>query len=470
VPVSRIRDPGESKGDMMNSLKLKEQLGGLLDEATAISNLAAKDDRELHAEEQARIEAIVGTDGNGGEVARIKARIAQAEAIEAEIRNVAASRVQPVRVEQSASPVASSGIIIPARAARYRASNLAKHMPQAEADRTAYGLGRWYAAVLGHESSRQWCADNGIAIQNAMTEGFDSKGSYLVPEQFEAAVVALLNEYGVARRSLNVVAMTSDTKVQPRRTGGLTVYGLGEASSITPSDITYDQVRLIAKKFGILSRHSSELAEDAAVSMGDEFAREIAYAFAEKEDQCSFNGDGTSTYNGIVGIKNALAAGAKYTALTGNTAFSTLDIEDFEGMTAKLASYAYMNGGPSWYISRAGWSQSIQRLQVAYSGSVADSANGAPPRFLGYPVVFVEVMNNTLTAQTSTDGLCYFGNLRMGGLFGDRRGIAVAQSADVYFASDEIAIRATERFDINIHDKGDANNAGSIVMLSTPGS
>lgn len=449
---------------------LIELRAALLDEATAINNLVTKESRDPTAEESARLAEILGEDGNGGAAAKLATRIAQAQKLEAEIAAVAAQRMQPVKHE--AAPVnAGSKFVIPARAARYQATDIGKHFPRAEADAMAYGLGQWFAGVCGSESARQWCQDHGVQFRAAMTEGFDSKGGYLVPEQFEAAVIALLNEYGVARRSLSVVPMTSDTKVQPRRTGGLTVYSVGEASAISPSDIAYDQVRLIAKKFGILSRHSTELAEDAAVAMGNEFAREIAYAFAEKEDQCAFNGDGSSTYGGIVGLKNALAAGSKFTAAAGNTAFSTLDLEDFEGMLAKLPSYAYMNGGPAWYISRAGWSVSMQRLLAAAGGNtIADLQAGAQPRFLGYPVVFADVMNSTLTAQTSTTGLAYVGNLRMAGLFGDRRGLAVAQSSDVYFTSDEIALRATERFDVNIHDKGDANNAGAMVVLATPGS
>jgi HK97 family phage major capsid protein len=448
---------------------LTEKRAALLDEATAINNLVEKENRDPTPEEAARMAEIFGDDGNGGEAAKLAARIAQAQKLENEIAAVQAMRLQPARHEQQ-QPT-QNRITVPARAARYRASDLAKVMPAAEADAVAYGFGQWFAAFQGHEGAKQWCQDHGFGFRAAMTEGFDSKGGYLVPEQFEAAVIALLNDYGVARRSLAVVPMTSDTKITPRRTGGLTVYSVGEGSTITASDISYDQVRLIAKKFAILIKHSAELAEDAAVAMGNEFAREIAYAFAEKEDQCAFNGDGTSTYGGIVGIKSALAAGSKYTAATGNTAFSTLDLEDFEGMMSKLPSYAYMNGGPSWYISRAGWAQSIQRLLAAAGGNtIADLQAGAQPRFLGYPVVFADVMNSTLTAQTSTDGLAYFGNLRMAGLFGDRRGLAIATSTDVYFTTDDVGVRATERFDVNIHDKGDASNAGGIVMLSTPGS
>jgi HK97 family phage major capsid protein len=91
-------------------------------------------------------------------------------------------------------------------------------------------------------------------------------------------------------------------------------------------------------------------------------------------------------------------------------------------------------------------------------------------QFLGYPVVFVEVMNKTLTDQASTEGLVYFGNIRQGVKFGDRRGVTLDVSREVRFLTQQIAVLGTERLDIVVHEKGTASECGSIVMLATPGS
>jgi HK97 family phage major capsid protein len=48
---------------------------------------------------------------------------------------------------------------------------------------------------------------------------------------------------------------------------------------------------------------------------------------------------------------------------------------------------------------------------------------------------------------------------------GERRGITVKTSEERYFEYDQIAIQATERVDINVHDVGDATTAGPIVAL-----
>lgn len=282
------------------------------------------------------------------------------------------------------------------------------HGPQAE--RAAYLSGRFLAAALfGHAASLEWCRANGV--RQALSTGDNSKGGFLVPDEFEAAVIDLREEYGVFRREARVRPMSRDHLVLPRRTSGLTAYFVSDNQEVTASDKSWDNVTLTARKVAALCKYSSELDEDAIIDLADDLAQEIAYAFANKEDECGFNGDATSTYGGITGVKNALNAGSKYTAITGNTAFSTLDIDDFEAMVGKLPLFAHANA--KWYISQAGWGNSMLRLAEAAGGNTTREVTGGVERmFLGYPVVIAQVMNSTTSAQTSTDGLVYFGDLR----------------------------------------------------------
>lgn len=445
--------------------QIREAIQAKLTEAESIQALATAENREPTAEEAARIDAIVGSGDKPGELSALRIDEERAVKLEA-IKAASVAKHEPGVTRKDLDEPIAKQIRIPANAHR-----TLKNIKGEKAHERAYAFGRWFLGSLGNESSKQWATEHGYGFRNAMTEGIDSKGGFVVPEQFESMIIDLRNEYGVARQAARVVPMSSDTLVVPVRTGGLTAYAVGEAGTITASDKTWGQKRLTAKKWGVLARYSSEVSEDAAISIADDLVSEIAYAFANKEDDCFFNGDGTSTYHGNVGIKNALLAGSEITAATGNTSFSTLDDDDFLRMCASLPSYAYMMGGPEWYIHRAGYHASMARLMRAAGGNTSDIlAGGTKPMYNGFPVNFVEVMNSTLGAQTSTEGLCYFGNLKLATLFGDRRGMAIAQSADVYFTTDELAIRGTERFDVNIHDTGTASAAGGIIQLLTPGS
>lgn len=335
----------------------------------------------------------------------------------------------------------------------------------------AYKAGQWVkAAVFGDPAAAQWCIDNGM--QAALSGGDNNKGGVLVPDEMSQAIIDLREEYGVFRRESRVVSMGSDTLTVPRRTGGLTAYAVGENDEITASDKSWDNIELVARKWGVICKYSSELSDDAVIDLADDLAAEIAYAFANKEDESGFNGDGTSTYHGINGVTNkvnlAAHAGSVSTAASGNTAFSTLDLSDFNSVVAKLPLYARRNA--KWYISAAGHADSMSRLQYAGGGNTVDDiAGGSGPSFLGYPVVFSQVLNSTLAADTSAIKLL-FGDLSMATMMGSRRDIRFMVSADRYFEQDQLAIKGTQRYDISVHDLGTTTAAGPVVALKTPAS
>lgn len=353
---------------------------------------------------------------------------------------------------------------------QYRRAGKLRAFSGDSAEYDAYLCGQWLAATLfGNQKAAEWCKAHGVESL-AMETSDNTKGGALVPDEFEASLIKLREEYGVARRICAVTSMASDTKSKPRRTSGLTAYAIGDNQEVTSSDMGYDNVQLTARKWGVLTKHSSELDEDAVISLANEIVDEAAAAFASAEDGAFFLGDGTSTYHGVVGLINAIAAGSKVTAATGNTAFSSIDLSDFESMVGKLPEYPGIN--PVWLIHKAGFAASMQRLLDAAGGNTIDHLERGPSgrQFLGYPVIVSQKMNSTLTAQTSTNGLAYFGDFRMGCLFGDRRGVRVKISTDRYLELDLIGTLVTQRFDVVSHGRGTASAAGPIIMLSTPSS
>jgi len=102
--------------------------------------------------------------------------------------------------------------------------------------------------------------------------------------------------------------------------------------------------------------------------------------------------------------------------------------------------------------------------------TMAEYGNGpAGYRFLGYPVILNEVMASTAAANVMW---LLFGDLSLAATFGDRQQMAIASSDSAsiggysVFERNEIALRGTERFDINVHDVGTkATSAGPIVGL-----
>lgn len=430
-------------------------------EVTAICNVAQEESRDLNAEETARIDAINGTPDRVGELAEATVAMNRQVKIEAQIQANLASQRPNLGVARDADEDVLNRIRVPLK---YRN----RHNPKVfSSDREAYACGQWFLATVGNNQPAQsWCREHGIT--NAMTESSNTAGGYLVPEQFESSLIRLVEDYGVFRRNGYVYPMASDAVTIPRRNGGYTVYYVGENTAPTASDLAFNQVRLSAKKPAILTQISSELMEDEVVGLANLMAQEFALALATAEDQAGFNGDGTSTYGGILGIKNTIGSAGVADAASGNTAFSTLDLADFHNTKAKLPAYAgAMN---KWYISSQGYAASMELLQLAAGGnSMIDIANGGVPMFLGSPVVFTQVLPTTTAAQTSTI-VAYYGDLGMATTMGVRRGMQIASDRSYYFTSDSIAVRCTERYDIVCHSVGDSTNAGAIVALKTAAS
>ena len=370
-----------------------------------------------------------------------------------------------------------------ARTSREKAQNMVKvkdptgfgrkvsNVKNFNSDEEAYRFGRWCAAAYGHAKSPLWCRDNGIQVK-AHTESVNSAGGYLVPEEFSDALINLREEYGVARKYSHIEPMGSDVKRIPRRASGLTAYWTGEASAITDSYATFDQVNLVAKKLACITTASNELQEDSLVNVGDFIAGEIAYQFARKEDLALFLGDGTSTYGGITGlVTNLPVSYAGTIATTATDRPSELTAADIASAMQLLPDFAD-NQNTRFYMHRETWCGGVQRIMYEAGGTDVTQAGAAPQKFLGYEVVFTNAMTSAGTGDWTTgDPIFYFGDMSMVSYFGDRRAtsIAFSDSALNAFEQDELVIRGTERVDIVTTNLGSttAGDVGAMVALTS---
>lgn len=349
----------------------------------------------------------------------------------------------------------------------------------------AYRFGRWFAAAFfGHRASLKWAED--YAPEWRLLQGnINTAGGVFVEDEFDADIIDLKEERGVFRRFARISIMGSDTKTRRRRVGGPTATFIGEGEQISESNAQYDSVNLVAKKLAVIMRITNELNDDAIVSIGDLLLGEIAYAFVSKEDDCGFNGTGTSTFGGINGVRNRLlglsSTRADIAGLIVNTninLWSEFTLAHFNSVVGILPVFA--DPMARWFCSKAFFATVMQRLEYAAGGNTGTDIAGRPGMtFLGYPVTLADQMPKV---EADDQVACLLGDLALAADYGDRKGtqILFSDSATVggesVFEYDEIAIRAVERFDINVHDVGNATStatdkqAGPIVGLLTAAS
>lgn len=434
---------------MKTSAQLKAEIEAMQARVQAIVDLANDESRELTSEETTEVDRIQGAGSESGELGSLRAQYDRMLKVEAKVSASLERHLD--NTDQKPRQ-----IVVPAIARR--TTTLKAFDNTTEGEREAYASGQFLLATIAKRpKSIQWCKDHGY-LTNAMSEGDSLKGGNLVPPEYESAIIKRMEEYGVVPRYIRQTSMAGETKSVARRISGLTVYFPGEGVALTDSDMVHNQVNLTAKKATTLTKISSELSEDAVVSMADELAEEIAYAHAVKIDQIAFLGDGTTTYGSMVGLTTALAAGSTATA-TGHATLAALDVADTVAAVAKLQQVPGIR--PVWFVHSAVYWNALARLQLAAGGNNAtDLGNGPQLQYGGYPVVFTQALTAAPTTGTVWG---YFGDLSMAATMGMRRGLTIAADTSVYFASDQIGIRSTYRYDIKVHETGTASVGGPII-------
>lgn len=342
-----------------------------------------------------------------------------------------------------------------------------------EAVESAYRCGRWLrAAVFKNADDIRWCKEHGVE-NRALNEGSNSAGGVLVPEEFAARVIRLVENYGTfAASGVEKVTMSRDTMIIPKRVTGTTAYFVGEGTAVTESEPSYANVQLVAKKLAVGTRMSTEVVEDALISLADAVATEFATSLAYKIDLCGWTGDSTSSSGGITGVVPKINDGTKaasvVTSGAGRTGFETLTVADFVNVIGKMPLYA--RSGAQWYISPSGFASSMARLRYAAGGNTVESVGGGVNEtFLGFPVNLVHVMDSTLGADTGKVKVL-FANLGLSSIYARRRDFSVRMYDQVYATTDQLLLQGTMRFDIVHHSLGDNTTAGPVIALKTAAS
>jgi HK97 family phage major capsid protein len=327
--------------------------------------------------------------------------------------------------------------------------------------------GRWVMATLGKDAkSLDWCLTNGVTVERSAGETTGPAGGFTVPAFVEDEIIELRALAGTFRAEARVRPMGGDSLTVPKRTGGLTAYFVGENSEITESTASWSNIGLAAKKLAALSRLSTELAEDAVAALGQYFTEEMAFGFADKEDDCGWNGDGTSTYGGIVGIRTKIIDGehnaSKVAAASTHDTFAEIDATDINALMAALPARYWQTA--KFHCSAYAAAITFARLGATTAGLVMTAAGPRPMlTYAGFPIV----MSSRLPGAGDQSGavMITFGDLHAASELGERRGVTVDASQHRFFEVDQIAIRGTERFDIVNHGLGDNTTAGALVGL-----
>ena len=276
-----------------------------------------------------------------------------------------------------------------------------------------------------------------------------------LPTIYVPQVIELVWQYGQARQFGTVYPLGAGTVKLPRLQAGednfafLGVGTAGFSQTVTERKVTAELVTFTANKAGGLIRIPTEIEEDTFIPLGQFLARYIARQLAKLEDKTMFLGDGTSTYANITGVGPYCASGsATYLRqlLSTKTHPSDATITDFRGMRA-LVNPAVLVDDPAYYMN-----PTMEALLVTFNTLnqpliYRPAMGGQPATLDGFPIRWTAVLQPYTTSAAASMYIAVFGSLRYFYL-GERGAPRIEVSREVFFATDEIAMRALERIDV----------------------
>ena len=298
----------------------------------------------------------------------------------------------------------------------------------------------------------------GVEIKTAL-----SSSDIPLPTEYSGQVVELVGLYGMARKYGTVFPLGTGTVKLPRLKSDTTFTLLAQATAITEKSPQTEWVTFTAEKFGGLVRIPTELEEDSIVPIGQFIARYAARNIARVEDWNFFASTGAgSTVNGSVeGLTVSTITNSKVTQMASTkTHYSDATLANLRALRAVVDTSALRNGAYYFHptfeqllssLNTSGDKPYNPNAQLANPNSAQPFING--PTLDGFPVRWVDVLPAYSTGANASKVFGLFGDTSFQYL-GVRGGVRFDTSLDAGFTTDEILIRAMERFTIGLMATG----------------
>ncbi len=283
----------------------------------------------------------------------------------------------------------------------------------------------------------------------ALSEGTDSAGGFLVPEEFKATLLARALERSVVRPYATEIPMASDTINIPKIVdtshashlyGGIIAYWLEEAGTKTATDPVFGNVKLIAKKLTGYTYASDELLEDSAIALEALLSKQFGGAIGWYEDLAFLRGNGVGQ---PLGIFNSGAVVQPFRATV-----NTVVLADLANIMARMYPDSLYGPNTIWILSPAVLAQLIALVATVITWMPIGTGQGGggaaqriPATILGMPFMITEkVPTLGTTGDIGLYDLSYY-------LIGDRKDLRIDTSIHARFTTDETAWRFVERVD-----------------------
>ena len=287
--------------------------------------------------------------------------------------------------------------------------------------------------------------------EKAMSQGTDTAGGYIVPEEAITQVIEKLKAnviaYDLGARDMPCTGVPVSI---PKLTTAATGYWVSENSTITSSDLGFEQINMTPKTVAGRVILSNLLLETSTPTADSIIEQDLAQQLGLAVDLGVLNGGAGGGAGEPTGIMQTAGAGTFQTALRSNAAPTVAEL--MEAIT-DLDSANALRGRLGWAMHPIALSKC---RQIEEDGSTTyvpvtavNTSSGFADTLFGYPVRTSTQM--VAPTGSAVDRSILFGNFddvmiaRWGGMR-----LLASDTSDDAFSKDQTHIRATMRVDVAV--------------------
>lgn len=275
-------------------------------------------------------------------------------------------------------------------------------------------------------------------VRNALSEGVDTEGGFLVPDTFEKKLVAALHDELVFRKLAHVFTTSSGVHRIPVVSTRGSASWVEEAGVIPETDDAFGQKTIGAHKLTALIKISEELLNDSAFDLEGYFRDEFTKRMSDAEETAFITGDGNGKPLGLFSDADGAEVGVTAASATEITADEIINL--YYSLRAPYRKKAV------WLLNDSTIA-AIRKLKDNNGQYMWQPAlrEGEPDTLLGKPVyTSVSVPGIEAGAKAIAFGdLSYY-------WIGDREGVSFRRLNELYATTGQVGFLATKRVDAKL--------------------
>ena len=267
-------------------------------------------------------------------------------------------------------------------------------------------------------------------VSNVLTEGTDTSGGYLVPDEYDARLIEKLDEENVMRSLGTVIQTFGERKINVAASKPAASW-IEEGGELVFSDPQFSQIILDAYKLSVAVKVSEELLADNAYDLEGWLINSFSRALANSEEEAMVIGDGISKPTGI------LTSGEVGITTAGNK----IEADEIIDLIYKLKRPYRSN---AVFLTADSTLAAIRKMKDSTGQVLWQPAltAGEPDRLLGYPVY----TSAYVPAIAAGKPVMAFGDMSYYNI-GDRGVRSFAALHELYAGVGQVAFVCKERVD-----------------------